>query len=128
MSTIDTSDLEVEDTTIVELDDKHGNELLGKNGERRSITIWGPGTAQFAKARAQAKVRSMKSIRNSKPDPEGDNAATAAFLSAITISFNNFDIADADQTQKVFREFYLNPKVGYITNKVDSAGGDWANF
>lgn len=128
MGTIPTDDLEVEDTTVVELNDKSGNDLLGANGERRTITVWGPGTEQFAKAKAEAKIRNIKNIRNKKADPEGDAAATAAFLSSITISFDNFGIEEADQERKVFREFYLNAKVGYITDQVDAAAGDWANF
>lgn len=127
MSIIDTTDLEVEDTTIVELDDKHGNELI-KDGQRCSITLWGPGTKEFARAKAEAKIRAMKTIRHKKADPEGDAASTASFLASITVSFNNFGLTQADQTRQAFREFYLNPKVGYITTKVDESAGDWANF
>jgi len=128
MSIIDTTDLEVEDTATVELDDKHGNDLLHKDGARRSITHYGPGTKQFATAKAKAKIRNMKTFRNKTPDPDGDAAATASFLADITISFNNFGLSEADQVRKNFYEFYLNPKVGYITSKVDESAGDWANF
>lgn len=133
MATIDTSDLEVEDTTIVELDDKNGNELFDKDGKnRRSITMWGPGSKVFAEAQSKHNAREMKRMRTRggrvKADPEGEAAAKAAFLADITISFNHFGLSDEDQKRDTFREFYVNPKVGYITNKVNTEAGDWANF
>jgi hypothetical protein len=131
MATIDTSDLEAEDTTVVELDDKNGNELFDKQGNRRSITTWGPGSRAFIEAQSRANVRNVARIQKAgrtKADADADVAHKALFLSEITISFNNFGISDEDQVTKTFREFYANTKVGYITDKVNGAAGNWANF
>lgn len=133
MATIDTSDLELEETTIVELDDKNGNDLIDpKTGERRSITVWGPGSRKYVAAQSKHNARVMKRIRTrggrTDTNPDEDIAAKASLLAEITISFNNFGIAEEDQVEKTFREFYSNIKVGYITDKVNSSAGDAANF
>lgn len=132
MAVIDTSDLEVEETTVVELDDKNGNELFDADGNRRSVTIYGPGSRPFAVAKSKANARTLKRIRTNggrqAANPDEDIDATASFLAAITKSFNNFGLKDEDQVEKTYRELYANIKVGYITDKVNGAAGDWANF
>jgi len=133
MSIIDTSDLEVEEQTTVELDDKNGNELMDADGKnRRSITMWGPGSRPFVEAQARAKTRNMKRMRThggrTKADADADLEHEATFLAEITVSFNHFGLAEDQQTRHAFKEFYKNPKVGYITQKVNAEAGDWANF
>ena len=133
MSIIDTSDLEVEDTTTVELDDKNGNELFDKAGQnRRSITMYGPSSRSFAEAKARHDTRNLKRMRTRggrvKVDADEEIAAKASFLADITITFNHFGLKDEDQKRETFRQFYANPKVGYITDKVNGEAGDWANF
>lgn len=132
MAIIDTTELEVEDTATVELDDKNGNEMLHTDGSRRSVTIWGPGSRAFVEAQSKANARNMKRLRTNggrtKADPDADIDHKASFLADITISFNNFGLTEEQQTRQAFREFYANPKVGYATDKVNGEAGDWANF
>lgn len=132
MATIDTSGLEVAETAIVELDDKNGNELTDPAGARRSITIHGPGSRKFAEAESASNARMMKRVRTQggrvKGDADADIDHKASFLADITISFNNFGLTEDQQVRQTFREFYANPKVGYITGKVNAEAGDWGNF
>lgn len=132
MSIIATEGLEVADTATVELDDKNGNELLHTDGSRRSVTIHGPGSRPFVEAQSKANARTMKRVRTNggrtKADADADLDHKASFLADITVSFNNFGLTEEQQVKAAFREFYANPKVGYITDKVNSDAGDWGNF
>lgn len=132
MATIDTSDLELAETAVVELDDKNGNELYDKEGNRRSVTVYGPGARKFVEAQSKHNARMLARIRTrggrQTANPDEDIAAKATLLADITISFNNFGVADVDQTEKTFREFYSNIKISYIADKVNAAAGDPANF
>jgi hypothetical protein len=133
MSIIATNDLEVADSTTVELDDKNGNELLDAAGQgRRSITIYGPGSRQFAEAQAKHNARGLKRMRTRggrvTANADEEIGAKASFLADITISFNGFGLSEEQQTRDAFREFYANTGVGYLTDQVNTAAGDWANF
>lgn len=127
MSTIDLSDFETVETTTVELDDKHGNEMYhpAGNGERASVTIYGPGTKQYTQAESNQHQRAVKTYRTGKTDVDADKAA---FLADITQSINHLGLKPEDQTRKAFYDFYMNQKIRFIRDKVNTAAGDPGNF
>lgn len=129
----DIKSLAVEDTHDVELDDpRTGEPLIGEGGKPCSVTVYGPGTKQFAAAQTAAANRTVKRLRskgrNTDTTPEEESAARATFLTAITVSFNNFTYGGMEGGPDAFRALYLDPKVGFITDKVNGSAGDWANF
>lgn len=112
-------------------DPKTGEPLIGADGQPCSVTVYGPGTRQFAAAKSAANNKTMKRLRTKgKADttPEEDEAATASFLSAITVSFNAFDYKGQSEGRDTFRALYSDRTLGFITDQVNAGAGDWGNF
>jgi hypothetical protein len=106
----DVADIEVTDTFDVTINDPKTGEpiLVGgteivdpETGEKRlvggdpiTVTVYGPGSKQFKAAQAAQSNRNMKRLRarggNSETTADEEAADTASFLSACTVSFNNF--------------------------------------
>jgi hypothetical protein len=121
----DTFEMKVIDPSTGEtmIDDESGKEC--------SVTLSGPGTKQFAGAKSRASNRSIKRLRaRGKADttPEEDIEATAAFLTDITAGFNNFTYGDGEPGPDMFRACYRDTAMGWLTDQVNAAGGDWGNF
>jgi hypothetical protein len=108
------------------------NEPKRGPGKPVTVTVYGPGTAVFAKAKAAERARSLAKLRRkgtSKDDtPEEEAEATAAFLSSCTKSFNNFNYHGLPNDEQGFRACYADPKMGWFTQQVNAEMGDWANF
>jgi hypothetical protein len=51
----------------------------------------------------------------------------AEFLASCTVSFNNFAYKDLTGTE-MFKAAYLDTTIGFISEQVNKAIGDWANF
>lgn len=121
----------VETADIALIDPATGEALLGAEGQPCSVTVYGPGSRQFAAAQSIASNKAVKRLQaKGKTDttPEEDDASRAAFLSAITVSFNAFDYKGLHQERETFRALYLDRSLGWITDQVNRGAGDWANF
>jgi hypothetical protein len=129
--TFDISTIEVSDTFDVEIIDTRSGDPMIHNGKVLSVTVYGPASAKFKAAQAVANAKAMKRFRSKgKADKtaEEEAADTASFLSAITASLNNFNYKQQTEGREVFRALYTDPKMGFITEQVNTAAGDWANF
>jgi hypothetical protein len=125
----DISSLAVKDTTIVELETPMGDELLNDKGERLSVTVYGPGSKQFNKAQGVRNRAILEYVkRGGKKMKDGEQRdLDAEFLTACTVSFNNFAYKDFTGSE-MFKEAYLDTTIGFISEQVNKAIGDWANF
>lgn len=115
-----------------EIDDgEGGTKTVG--GEPMTVTVYGPGSKAFNAAKAAQRNRNIKRARasggRSETTEDEDAADTAAFLSAITVSLNNFSYKGlpADD-RETFRAMYLDRKMGWITEQVNNQAGDWGRF
>lgn len=141
----DVADYEVKDTTDIVLNHpetgepflvKIGEEDDGKGGVRpvmkpMSVTVYGPGSKEFKAAQAVSQKTFNATFHRgkSRETAEQQIARAAAFLSACTVSFNNFTYNKGDPREReTFRACYKDPKRGWITEQVNSEMGDWANF
>ena len=128
---MDISTLAVSESFDVEIiNPGTGEPLIGDAGKPCTVTVFGPGSKPFAAARSAASNRAMKRIRAKgkiETTPEEDAAATATFLTAITQSFNGFDYKGAAD-QDAIRACYLDAGMGWLTEQVNTAAGDWGNF
>ena len=129
----DINSIQVDDTSEVEiLDPRTGEVLIGEGGKACTVTVYGPGSKPFAAARSSANARAVKRFRakgrNGEMSPEEEAAAKAAMLTPITLSFNNFQYDGKENGADTFRACYLDPKMGWLTEQVNDAAGDWANF
>jgi hypothetical protein len=125
----DISSLAVSETTIVELETPDGDPLTNDKGEALSITIYGPGSKPFQRAqgiRNRAVLEFVKKGGKKMKDNE-QRELDAEFLAACTVSFNGFGYKDLTGAE-MFKAVYLDASIGFISEQVNKAIGDWANF
>lgn len=120
------------ETCDVPLIDPATNEpLIGDGGQPCSVSVYGPGSRQFAAAKTASTNRAMKRFKaKGKADttPEEEEASVASFLTAITVSFNGFGYKGLPNEPATFRQLYLDRSLGWITDQVNQGAGDWGNF
>ena len=123
----DISQLAVKETAIIELETVDGDALLDAN--QLSITVYGPGSKAFQKAQSVRNRAILEYVKKGgKKMKEGEQRELdAEFLSACTVSFNGFGYKDFTGVE-MFKAAYLDSAIGFITEQVNKAVGDWANF
>lgn len=142
--TYDVKDFEISDTTDIVLNHpKTGEPFLvdatvddGQGGTKpgkapMTVTVYGPGSKAFKAAQAASSKAFQATFHRGKSRETAEqlDARTASFLSACTISFNNFTYNGGDpKDRETFRACYLDAKRGWITEQVNAEMGDWANF
>lgn len=115
-----------------EIDDgEGGTKTVG--GAPMTVTVHGPGSKEFKAAKSAQSNRNMKRARASggrvETTADEDAADVAAFLSLITVSLNNFTYKGLDpKDRETFRALYLDRKMGWLTDQVNTAAGDWGRF
>lgn len=113
----------------VEVDDGQGGRKIVK--KPMSVTVYGPGSDVFKKAQGVSQKAYQATFRRGKSRETQDqaDARAASFLSACTVSFNNFTYNGGDpKDRETFRACYLDAKRGWIKDQVNEEMGDWANF
>jgi hypothetical protein len=127
--TFDISKLAVKDTGIVELESPDGEPLVNDKGEPMSITVYGPGSKQFQKAQGVRNRAILEYVRKGgkKMKDDEQRELDADFLASCTASFNGFTYKEYTGYD-MFRAAYLDPSIGFISEQVNKAVGDWSNF
>ena len=125
----DVSKLAVSATSIIELEDPNGEPLINDNGEVISVTVYGPGSKQFQKASGVRNRAVLDYIRKGgkKMKDDEQRELDAEFLASCTVSFNGFVYKDLTGVE-MFKAAYLDPSIGFISEQVNKAIGDWSNF
>lgn len=125
----DISSLAVNETTTIELEDPNGEPLISSEGDPLSITVYGPGSKQFQKAtsvRNRAILDYVKKGGKKMKDGE-QRELDAEFLASCTASFNGFGYKGLTGYE-MFKAAYADNSIGFISEQVNKAIGDWANF
>jgi len=125
----DISALAVKETALVNLEAVDGEALLDADGKQLSITVYGPGSKAFQKATAVRNRAILEYVkRGGKKMKDGEQRELdAEFLASCTVSFNNFKYQDLTGFE-MFKAAYLDTAIGFISEQVNKAIGDWANF
>jgi hypothetical protein len=123
----------VEETATLDLTDANEAPLLDEDKKQVSITLYGPGSAPFAKAEARRQNRLVDRLkRKGKAELSAEEQRTeqAEFLASITVSFNGFSYPPAGEAtgRDLFRAAYMDRSIGFITDQVQRFVGDWGNF
>lgn len=122
----------VMDFGTLELDDANDEPLLNGRGERCSITLYSPGSKEFAKAQNAVNNRMVERLKKKgggNISEEEEARQTAERLAACTISFNNFKYPGEFTTPKAMHvAAYRDRSIGYIADQVNKYLGDWGNF
>lgn len=111
------ADLEIADTAVLTLKDKHLTDDLIVDGQPVTVTVYSTGSEQGVKAtRKQSKLIQMRMARTLRgeidnKDAENAEREQAEKLAAFTAGFSaNFPFQPL--------AVYSNPKLGYITRQV----------
>jgi hypothetical protein len=106
------------------------DELMYDDGKPVTVTVYGPGSKQFAKAQASQQNRMLDSLkRKGKTDQtaEQKRAEQAEFLTECTSEFGNLTYGDLTGTAMA-KAVYSDIEIGFIADQVAKDIGDWANF
>lgn len=130
----DIATLAADETAVIEINDpRTGEALIGDGGKPCTVTVYGPGSKAFAAAQTAASNRAMKRLRQkgarADTTPEEEASAKATFLTAITVSFDGFTFNGGDpKSADTFRALYLDGRMGWLTDQVNTGAGDWSSF
>lgn len=120
------------DTHTIELRDGADNPLV-IGDEPVTVTVYGPGTVQYRKAKSAQEARAIARLqRRGKADASVKEQLEqkAQFLADITHSWNNWAYAEyQDLTgRELSLAIYGAPEIGFICDQVHQEVHDWANF
>lgn len=114
--------------------DATGEAQFDEQGNPLSITFHSPGTKQHQAAKHAAEERNntrvfgrMQGKSEAKQSADDKLQERATFLSAITVSFNNFGNGDLAGHQ-LFMKTYSDLELGHITDDAEKFNGDRGNF
>jgi len=121
------------DTAVIKLMNGDDTPLLDDAGKRLTVTVYGPGSEQYAEAQQRKQNRIVARLRKKgKVDASATEIAAenAEFLAACTVSFDGWTYPPAGNVsqQEIFRAAYADPKLGFIRDQVFAFIGEWENF
>ena len=129
-------DDKIADTADLELKRANGAPMVDADGNRCSITIYGPGSKQQVTAKAESKRRIRRKLEAAGGNVyavEDNEEDDLHFLATITASFNNFEYPEPkgekfSTKNDMFKACYSDPKRAYIRTQVENFYGEWGNF
>lgn len=124
----DVSQYELNDTSVLTVQNLQRDDDLLVNDKPVRITIYGPGSTQGVKAlhkagrAAQARLQLLVRGKTEKNAAEAADAERVEKLVGITANIENFPIEGGGAA------LYANPKLGDIADQVEAHFSDKANF
>lgn len=114
--------------------DASGEPQFDAAGNPLSITLYGPGTKRFQKAKHAADERAntrtfarMQGKSEGKQSAEEKNAERAQFLAEVTESFNYFGYEDKAGFE-MFKAAYADIEIGHMADDTDKWLAERGNF
>lgn len=114
--------------------DATGEAQVDEQGQALSITFHSPGTKKHQAAKHASEERNntrvlgrMQGKSEAKQSADDKLQERATFLSAITVSFNNFGNGDLAGHQ-LFMKTYSDLELGHIADDAEKFNGDRGNF
>ncbi len=131
----DITKLAVTDTSTFQLRDAADNLIFApadKGGEPKpvTVTVFGPGSKEHAKAVAKRSNRNIQRLRKKgSVELSADDIASegAEFLASITVSFENLDYKGLTGPE-LAKALYTDRSLGFIADQVNEHIGSWDNF
>lgn len=134
---MDITSLSARDTATIDLlHPATGEPIIGADGVKATITLYGPGSRQHQQARANRDRRMMAvaMAANSKgkgkeapADPAQERKDQAADLALCTQSITGWDYKGGTDSAAV-EAAYADASVGWIADQASRALNDWASF
>lgn len=119
----------VQTTGRLELCDAN-DELIVENGVVASVTMYGPGSKQYATAQSRQQNRMIDKLKSKgKTDQTAEQKAaeTAEFLTDITVGFEGVEY-DGKEGRALALAVYSDITIGFIADQVSKFVGEWSNF
>lgn len=125
----DLSKLEVKETSTIHLEGPDGELLFAEDGEKVTVTVYGPGSKQFQKAQGARNRAVLELMRkgSKKVRDEDQRSIDSEFLCTCTASFNSMSY-EGLVGHELTKAIYNNPKLGFIAEQVNRQINDWSNF
>lgn len=130
-------DFAVVQTSVLHLRDADDELMYAKGPDGKPdlnrpmrVTVYGPGSKQFARATTKNQNRSMDRLKKKgKADQSADEKTQeiADFLTDCTKSFENIEY-DQLVDEHLHRAVYADLTLGFIAKQVNEYLGDWSNF
>lgn len=121
----------VEETSIIELLDANELPMIGDDKKPMTITVWGPGSREYARAQAAQSNRVIDKIkRKGKTNETAEDKAReqAEFLAGCTKEFSDNIEYDDLKGAALFKAVYSDADIGFIAEQVAKHLGEWSNF
>lgn len=101
-----------------------------KKEKPQTVTLYGPGSKEFAQAQARNQNRLIEKLRKKgKPSQtaEDKTAESADFLADCTVSMSNIEY-DKLTGAELHKAVYSDVSIGFIAEQVGKYLGEWSNF
>lgn len=133
--TYDITQLSINQTATMPVCDAAGEPQFDSAGNPLSITLYGPGSKQYQKAKHAAEQRNQARVMANMQGRAGENKLTAEeksiedaeFLAACTASFNNFGRGELTGYE-LYKAVYADIEIGHIAEDAGKYIAKRANF
>lgn len=121
----------VEETGVLELRDAGDEPMIGDDTQPMTITLYGPGSKQYAKAQAAQQNRMIDKLkRKGKTDQTADEKSReqADFLAGCTKGFSSNITYEELKGDALFKAVYSDSTIGFIAEQTGRFLQEWGNF
>jgi hypothetical protein len=126
----------VSETGVLNLTDADDEPMIGDDGKPMSITLFGPGSKEYARANAANQNRLVDKLKKKgKTDQSAADRAReqSEFLAACTkdMSANiEYDAPGGEKLkgEELYKAIYSDITIGFVADQVAKFIGDWSNF
>lgn len=121
----------VEETGVLELRDAGDEPMIGEDKKPMTITVFGPGSKQYAKAQAAQQNRMIDKLKKKgKTEETADEKAKeqAEFLSGCTKEFSSNITVEQLKGDALFKAVYSDRTIGFVAEQVGRFLNDWSSF
>lgn len=131
--TFDLRTLSIGQTANMPVRDAAGEPQFDADGQPITITLYGPGTKQYQRAKHAAEER-QNARTLARMQGKGDKQTAdeklqerAEFLASVTVSINGASVGDK-AGHEAFKALYADITLGHITDDADKFLADRGNF
>jgi len=120
----------VSPTGRLHLRDSNDELMFNAEGKEVAVTLFGPGSKQYAKAQARQQNALMDKLKRKgkmEQTDEQKRAENAEFFADITESFENLEY-DELTGRALATAVYSDVTIGFIADQVTAYVSDWSNF
>lgn len=121
----------VEETAVCPLRDAGDEPMVGDDKQPMTVTLYGPGSKQYAQAQAAQSNRLIDKLkRKGKTEETADEKTReqADFLAGCTKEFSSNIVLDNLKGDALHKAVYSDRSIGFIAEQVGRFLQDWSSF